>query len=382
MPKIPVNEPAISKNALKYVTNCIKTGWISSAGSYLNEFEEKFAKFLGVKQAITTTNGTTALHLALLALGIKKGDEVILPSHTMMSSAAAIVYTGATPVLVDVEPDTWNMDIRQIEEKINKRTKVIMPVHIYGHPVDMDPVVTLAKKYHLYIVEDAAESIGAEYKGKLTGTIGDIGCFSFYANKIITTGEGGMVATNNDKIAKHARLLKDLAHSPQKRFLHKEIGFNFRMTNMQAALGVAQLEEIKKYIQKKRRMADTYNKELSEIKGLTLPIERSWAKNVYWMYGIMVEKEFGITRDEFMKRLYQKGIETRTFFIPMHRQPALRRLGLFKKEKYPVSDDISRKGLYLPSGLTITVKQIRIVCKAIQNIKKEIKGNRNNVSKR
>jgi|SRR3989344_367943 len=372
MQKIPVNEPAISKNALKYVTSCIKTGWISSAGNYLKDFEEKYAKFLGVKHAITTTNGTTALHLALLALGIKKGDEVILPSHTMMSSAAAIVYTGATPVLVDVESDTWNMDVSQIEKKINKRTKVIMPVHIYGHPVDMNFVIDLAKKYQLYIVEDAAESIGAKYKGKLTGTLGDIGCFSFYANKIITTGEGGMIVTSNDKIAKHARLLKDMAHSPQKRFLHKEIGFNFRMTNIQAALGVAQLEEVNKYIQKKRWMADLYNKKLSKIKGLTLPTERGWAKNVYWMYGIMVEKEFGITRDEFMQRLYQKEIDTRTFFIPLHRQPALKRLGLFKGEKYPVSDEISRKGLYLPSGLAITEKQIRTVCITIENIKKEI----------
>ena len=372
MQKIPVNEPAISKNALKYVTSCIKTGWISSAGNYLKDFEEKYAKFLGVKHAITTTNGTTALHLALLALGIKKGDEVILPSHTMMSSAAAIVYTGATPVLVDVESDTWNMDVSQIEKKINKRTKVIMPVHIYGHPVDMNFVIDLAKKYQLYIVEDAAESIGAKYKGKLTGTLGDIGCFSFYANKIITTGEGGMIVTSNDKIAKHARLLKDMAHSPQKRFLHKEIGFNFRMTNIQAALGVAQLEEVNKYIQKKRWMADLYNKKLSKIKGLTLPTERGWAKNVYWMYGIMVEKEFGITRDEFMQRLYQKEIDTRTFFIPLHRQPALKRLGLFKGEKYPVSDEISRKGLYLPSGLAITEKQIKTVCITIENIKKEI----------
>jgi perosamine synthetase len=368
MPKIPVNEPVISKNALKYVTDCIKSGWISSAGIYLKEFEEKFAKFLGVKHAITTTNGTTSLHLAVASLNIKKGDEVILPDHTMISSAAAIVYTGATPVLVDVERDSWNMDINQIESKITKRTKAIMPVHIYGHSVDMDPVIALAKKYHLYIIEDAAESTGATYKGKLTGTIGDIGCFSFYANKIITTGEGGMMVTNNDKIAAHARLLKDMAHSPEKRFFHKEIGFNFRMTNLQAALGVAQLEEVKKYIQKKRWMAALYNKELSKIKGLTLPIEHNWAKNVYWMYGILVEKEFGISRDEFMKRLLQKGIDTRTFFIPMHRQPALKKLGLFKKEKYPVSDEISRRGLYLPSGLAITKKQIEMVCKVIKNI--------------
>ena len=375
MQRIRVNEPAISKNALKYVTDCIKTGWVSSAGKYLKDFEEKFSKFLGVRHAITTTNGTTALHLALLALGIKKGDEVILPSHTMMSSAAAIVYTGATPVLVDVERDSWNMDVSQIEKKINKRTKAIMPVHIYGHPVDMDPIIALAKKHHLSIIEDAAESTGAEYKGRLTGTLGDIGCFSFYANKIITTGEGGMMVTNNDKFANHARLLKDMAHSPQKRFLHKEIGFNFRMTNLQAALGVAQLEEVKKYIQKKRWMAALYNERLSKIKGLTLPIEHDWAKNVYWMYGMLIEKDFGISRDEFMQKLSGKGIDTRTFFIPMHRQPALRRLGLFKGERYPVSDEIGRLGLYLPSGLAITKRQIETVCRAIRDIK-------NNVQKR
>ena len=369
---IPVNQPLISKNALRYITDCIKTGWISSAGSYLKEFEKNFAEFLGIKHAITTTSGTTALHLALLTLGIKKGDEVILPSHTMMASAAAIVYTGATPVLVDVERDTWNMDVRQIESKISKNTKVIMPVHIYGHPVDMDLIMSLAKKYHLYVVEDAAESTGAEYKGKLTGTIGNIGCFSFYANKIITTGEGGMVVTNNDKIANHARILKDLAHSPKKRFLHEEIGYNFRMTNMQAALGVAQLEEVEKYIEKKQWMAALYKERLSEIEGLTLPIEHSWAKNVYWMYGILVEKEFGTPRDEFMKKLSENGIDTRTFFIPMHKQPALLKLGLFKGEKYPISDEIGLKGLYLPSGLTITKEQIEIVCKTIKDIKNDV----------
>lgn len=369
---IPVNEPLISKNAIRYVTDCLKTGWISSAGKYLKEFEKNFAEFLGIKHAITTTSGTTALHLALLALGIKKGDEVILPSHTMMASAAAIVYTGATPVLVDVERDTWNMDVKLVEKKITKKTKAIMPVHIYGHPVNMDPVIALARKYHLSMVEDAAESTGAEYKGRLTGTIGDIGCFSFYANKIITTGEGGMVVTNNDKIANHARILKDLAHSPKKRFLHEEIGYNFRMTNMQAALGVAQLEEIEKYIKKKRWMAALYKERLSKIEGLTLPVEHNWAKNVYWMYGILVEKEFGITRNEFMQKLSGKGVDTRTFFIPMHKQPALIKLGLFKGEKYPVSDEIGRRGLYLPSGLAITEEQIEIVCKAVKDIKNNV----------
>jgi perosamine synthetase len=372
MQRIPVNKPHISKNALKYVSDCVKTGWISSSGGYIKTFEEKFAKFVGTKHAITTTSGTTALHLALLAMDIKRGDEVILPSHTMMASAAAVVYTGATPVLVDAERDTWNMDVRQIEPKISKKTKAIMPVHIYGLPVDMNPILALAKKYKLYVVEDAAESTGAKYKGKMTGAIGNTGCFSFYANKIITTGEGGMVVTNSDKLAKSARLLKDLAHSPARRFLHNEIGYNYRMTNMQAALGVAQLEEVKAYIKKKERMAFLYNEKLSKIEGLSLPVENKGSTNVYWMYGVLVENSFGTTRDKFRKRLFEKGVDTRTFFVPMHRQPALKKLGLFRNEKYPISDEIGRKGLYLPSGLAITEKQIKTVCKAINDIKEEV----------
>lgn len=371
---IPVNEPHIAPNALKYVSDCIKTGWVSSAGSYLKEFEGQFAKRFGVKHAITTTNGTASLHLAIASLNITKGDEVILPSHTMMASAAAVVYTGATPVLVDVERDTWNMDVAQVEGKITKKTKAIMPVHIYGQSVDMDPLLKLAKKYNLYIVEDAAESTGGEYKGRLTGTIGDFGCFSFYANKIITTGEGGMVLTNNDELAKHARLLKDMAHSPKQRFLHEEIGFNYRMTNMQAALGLAQLEEFDKYIKIKRWMAALYNKLLSDIEGITLPVEKSWAKNVYWMYGVLIEDNFGITRDELMQELKDRGVDTRTFFVPMHRQPALLNLGLFEGEEYPVSVQISEKGLYLPSGLAITQEQIKTVCETIREISKKFHG--------
>ncbi|MBL7036449.1 DegT/DnrJ/EryC1/StrS family aminotransferase [Candidatus Microgenomates bacterium] len=369
---IPVNEPHISKNALKYVSDCVKTGWISSSGKYIKEFEKKFAKFIGVKHAITTTSGTTALHLALVSLGIKKGDEVIIPSHTMMASAAAVIYTGATPVFVDVQRDTWNMEVKKIEKLISKKTKAIMPVHIYGLPVDMDPVMALAKKYNLYVIEDAAESLGAKYNKKMTGSIGDVGCFSFYANKIITTGEGGMVVTNSDKLAGVARELKDLAHSPKRRFLHNKIGYNYRMTNMQAALGVAQLEEVKKYIEKKKWMASEYNKKLSKIEGISLPTESKKSTNVYWMYAILIEDSFGIKRDEFMKRLFEKGVDTRTFFISMHTQPAITKLGFGKHAKCSISEEIEQKGLYLPSGLAITKKQINTVCKAIYEIKKEI----------
>lgn len=369
---IPVNEPFISKNAVKYVSDCVKTGWISSSGKYIEIFEKKFAQFIGTKHAITTTSGTTALHLALISLGIKKGDEVIIPSHTMMASAAAVVYTGATPVFVDVERNTWNMDVTKVERLITKNTKAIMPVHIYGLPVDMDPIISLAKKYKLHIIEDAAESLGAKYKNKMTGSMGTFGCFSFYANKILTTGEGGMVTTNSDKLAKIARELKDLAHSSKRRFLHNKIGYNYRMTNMQAALGVAQFEEVKDYINKKEWMASIYNNKLSKIKGLSLPVQSKDSNNVYWMYGLLVENNFGINRDQLKTKLFEKGIDTRTFFVPMHKQPALKKLGFTKNSKCPISEEIGLKGLYLPSGLAITRQQINTVCNTIYEIKKEI----------
>ena len=370
---IPVNQPLISKNALKYVSDCIKTGWVSSAGTYISRFEYEFAKFVGMKHAITTTSGTSALHLSLATLGIGPHDEVIVPAHTMFACAAAVVYTGATPIVVDVERDTWNMDVSLVEAKISKRTKVIMPVHIYGHPVDMDPIIALAKKYRLTVVEDAAEAHGALYRGKMVGSIGTIGAFSFYANKIITTGEGGMVVTNNEKLAKRARSLRDLAHSPKRRFLHEEVGFNYRLTNLQAALGLAQLEEVDRFIRKKLWMAQLYNKHLSKIEGITLPPKKPWAKNVYWMYAIVVEDAFGISRDELQKKLYERGIDTRTFFIPLHRQSALKRLGLVTSDTYPVADEIAERGMYLPSGLAITKKEIEEVCDTIHEIARNVR---------
>ena len=368
---IAVNEPIIAKNAIEYVTDCLKTGWVSSAGKYISLFEEKFAQFLGVKYATTTTSGTTALQLAFLSLGIGVGDEVILPTLTMIACPYSIIYTGAKPVVVDSENDTGNIDVDLIEAKITKRTKAIMVVHLYGHPVDMDKVIRVAKKHNLYVVEDAAEAHGATYKGQKVGSLGDVGCFSFYGNKIVTTGEGGMVVTNNKDIIDRGKQLKDLAHSPSRRFLHEEIGYNFRMTNMQAALGLAQLEKIDKFLETKKEMAYLYNKSLSGIKGLTLPVEKEYAKNVYWMYSIMVEKEFGLTRDELMLRLKEKGVDTRSYFIPVHKQPALTKRGLFVNEVYPVAEELSEKGLYLPSGLAITNKQIEEVCTKVKDILNE-----------
>lgn len=371
---IPVNQPLISKNAEKYVLDSIKSGWISSGGRYINLFEESFAKFIGIKYAVTTTSGTSALHLSLAALGISKGMEVIIPDLTIISCALAVIYTGATPVVVDVDPKTGNIDPAKIEAKITKKTKAIMVVHLYGQPAQMKQIVNLAKKHGLYLIEDAAEAHGAEYRGKLVGGIGDVGCFSFYGNKIITCGEGGMVVTNNKKIYQRLKSLKDLAHSPQKRFLHHQIGFNYRMTNLQAALGLAQLEEVEKYIFQKRWMASQYNKLLKSISFLELPEEQPGTKSVYWMYAVKISQNTDwqartkFKSQNIMEHLKQNGVDTRSFFYPIHKQPALRKLGLFKNISCPVSLDLSKRGFYLPSGLAITKDQIKTVVQVLQNI--------------
>lgn len=372
---IPVNEPKIAEKSKKYILDCLKSGWVSSGGKYINAFEDAFAKYIGTRYAITTTSGTTALHLALASIGVGPGDEVIIPDLTIISCALAVIYQGATPVLIDVDPQTGNIDPTKIEEKITPKTKVLMVVHLYGHPADMQKILPIVKKRKLILLEDAAEAHGAQVqliKGngskswRKVGSIGDIGCFSFYGNKIVTTGEGGMIVTNNKKIAQKARLLKDLAHSPTRRFYHRELGYNFRMTNIQAALGLAQLEQIETYLKKKRLMAQKYAKGLSNISYLELPMEKPWAKSVYWMYAVRIKKGYKESRNTFCEKLRQHGVDTRTFFVPIHSQPVLRRMGLFKNEKYPVSDDLSKRGFYLPSGLAITNQQIKIVINEVK----------------
>jgi len=367
---IPVCEPFLSGKELEYVSDCIRSNWISSQGKYIQEFEQSFARYCGCQYGISTTSGTTALHLALASLGIGTGDEVIIPAFTMIATAFAVAYTGAKPVLVDAEPETWNMDSSQIEARITRRTKAIMPVHIYGHPCDMDPILEIARKHHLWVIEDAAEAHGAEYKGKKAGGIGDVNCFSFYANKIITTGEGGMVVTNNAGIAERARTLKDLAHSREKRFLHTDIAFNYRMTNLQAAIGLAQFEKIDDLVERRRAHAYLYNGLLKDIEGIVLPPEREWAKNVYWMYGILLEDSFGPSRDELMERLKKQGIDTRAFFIPIHQQSAFQKENLFQGESYPIAEKISQEGLYLPSGSGLSSEQIEYVCQVIKDSRK------------
>lgn len=368
--KIPIAVPNLGAKELEYVSDCVKSSWISSKGKYVTEFEEKFAEYVNAEYAIAVSNGTVALHLALATLEVGPADEVIIPTLTMIAAANAVIYTGAKLVLVDSEPTTWNIDPEEIEKKITKKTRAIMLVHLYGHPASMDTIVKIAEDYDLYVIEDGAEAHGAEYKGKKVGAIGDIGCFSFYANKIITTGEGGMVVANNKKIAERARSLGNQGYNMERRqwLIHDEIGYNYRMTNMQAAIGVAQLERIDTFIKTHRENAQLYNHLLKEVSGVTLPPEETWAKNVYWMYTVLIDKdEFGVSRDSLMRKLGKRGIDTRSIFYPIHFQPPYR--SEFEGERYPIAEDLSRKGVNLPSGNTLTKEQVNQVAEAIQSIK-------------
>ncbi len=365
---IPVNEPLIGEQERKHVMECLETGWISSEGHFIREFEEKWAAYCGMNYGVAVSNGTVALEIAVASLNLKPGDEVILPSFTIISCAQAVTYNQCIPVLVDCDPETWCMDVSQVEARITPRTRAIMPVHIYGHPVDMGPLRELAQKYHLIILEDAAEAHGGEYRGQKCGGLGDLSCFSFYANKIITTGEGGMVLTNDERQAEHLRALRNLCFRKERRFYHTELGNNFRLTNIQAAIGLAQIERIAQSIQHKRWMASAYTELLKTLEMLSLPVERPWAKNVYWMYGLVLDSSTGMDAVEFAHRLAGEGVMTRPFFLGMHEQPVFHEMGLFQGEHYPVTEHIARQGLYLPSGMTITETQIEQVCQAVRKI--------------
>ncbi|MEO0294171.1 MAG: DegT/DnrJ/EryC1/StrS family aminotransferase [candidate division WOR-3 bacterium] len=365
---IPVCEPFLNGNELKYVQDAINSNWISSSGKYVEEFEKRFSNYIGAKYTTLTTSGTAALHLALKAIGIKEGDEVIVPSFTMISCAFAVCYCGAKPVFVDCDRETWTINPSLIEEKISAKTKAIMVVHIYGHPCDMDPIFEIANKYNLLIVEDAAEALGSQYKGKKCGSLGDISCFSFFANKMITSGEGGAVVTNRKEFYDKCRYFKNLCFPLDKPriFLHDEIGFNYRMTNVQAAILLAQLEKIEIYINLRREHAIMYNERLKDIKGITLPCEKEWAFNSYWMYSILIEDDFNLTRDQLMQKLKEKGIDSRPFFIGMHRQKSLKDFGCDCSGNYPVTDEISERGLYLPSSSGLKVEEIDYICDVIR----------------
>ncbi|MDR3686670.1 MAG: DegT/DnrJ/EryC1/StrS family aminotransferase [Coriobacteriia bacterium] len=361
---IPVNEPLIGQSEMAYAKAALDEGWISSAGRYIDEFEQGFASYCGRRHGIAVANGTVALQLAVSCLNLEPGDEIIMPSFTIISCALAAIYNDAVPCLVDVEPDTWCMDVSQIEAKIGVRTRAIMPVHMYGHPVDMDAIEALAWKHGLAVVEDAAEAHGAEFDGRKCGGFGELSCFSFYANKIVTTGEGGMVLTDDDELAERARSKRNLCFQEQRRFVHEELGFNFRLTNLQAAIGVGQLERIESVVDRRREMAAAYSAGLSGLP-LQLPVERPRAKNVYWMYGVVLDDDVDFDAQEFASRLARLGVQTRPFFVGMHEQPVFHAKGLFLGESYPVTERISARGLYLPSGQAITDEQIEMVIAAV-----------------
>jgi len=357
---IPVCEPVLDGREMEYVMDCLATNWISSAGKYIRLFEEKFSQYCGMPWGVACSNCTTGLHMSMLALGIGPGDEVLIPDFTLIVSANTVIQTGARPVLVDVDPKTWCIDANLIEAKITPRTKAIMVVHMYGHPCDMEAICAIAKKHQLAVIEDCAQAHGAEVNGKKAGSLGDVACFSFYGNKILTTGEGGMVLCRDEKLAARMRTLRDQGFQ-EPRFVHEVMGFNYRLTNVQAAIGLAQVERIDDKILAKRLIGQTYNELLAGNQDFTLPYEEPWAKNVYWMYGILVEKSFGLSKDDLMVKLKTKGVDTRSFFCPMHMQPVYAgsdpRFPDISGD-YPVSKDLWNRGLYLPSGLGLTKAQM------------------------
>ena len=370
-PMIPVNEPLLGTEEKELLNRCIDTGWISSEGPFVEEFEKKIAALSDRKYGVALSSGSAALDVAVRAAEIGEGDEVIMPAFTIISPAASVVRMGGVPVLVDSDPLTWNMDISHLEEKITPRTKAIIAVHIYGLPVDMGPLLDIAKKHNLAVIEDAAEMHGQKYGGKPCGSFGDLSVFSFYPNKHITTGEGGMVVTDDGRLAEKCRSLRNLCFKPEKRFVHDELGWNYRMTNLQAALGVAQAGRLEEVVKRKRAMGRRYRAGLKDVPGLQLPLERTdYAENIYWVYGLLLKEEVPFNAEEAMARLKEKEIGTRPFFWPMHWQPVFNRLGLFRGESYPVSENLAGRGFYLPSGAALTGPEIDKVVHAVREILK------------
>jgi perosamine synthetase len=362
---ISVNEPLLTEGDYAAVMEALRSGWISGAGPHIEAFETRWAEYCGRKHGVAVANGTVALQVAIDLLGLQPGDEVIMPTFTIISCAMPVVLAGGVPVVVDSDPRTWTMDCDQVEAKITSRTRALMPVHIYGHPVDMDPLLDLAARYHLAVVEDAAEAHGAEYRGRRAGSFGTLSCFSFYANKLLTTGEGGMLLCDDDDLAERARRARNLGFQPGRRFLHSEFGSNYRLSNLQAALGLGQVDRMDDIVARKRRMGEAYTARLSELPGIELQVQQPWATSVFWMYGLVLREDTGLDAAVFADRLRRRGVETRPFFLGMHEQPVLRDRGLFEGERYPVAERIARQGLYLPSGLALSDEQITRVCDAV-----------------
>lgn len=363
MERIPVSEPAIVGNEWKYLKECVDTKWVSSEGEFVKNFEKEFAKYCGVKYALAISNGTHALHLVLLSHGIKTGDEVIVPDLTFIATANAVYYIGAKPVCCDINRETWNIDVEKIESLVTEKTKAIIPVHLYGLPCEMDEINEIAQKHGLIVVEDSAEAAGAEYKGKKAGNLGNSAIFSFYGNKIITTGEGGMITTNDAKIAERAAFLRNHAMSKERHYFHTELGYNYRMTNLQAAFGLAQLEGLDKFVGERIRIARLYSEMLAGVDGITLPAERPYSKHIFWTYSVLIEDEFGISSFELQERLRDKGIETRPFFAPISKMPFYQKFDF----NCPVCYDVSKRGISLPTFSGLTEKQIERVVNEIKN---------------
>ena len=370
-PFIPVNIPLVDGNEKKYLNECIDTGWISSEGPFVKQFEDQFANRVQRKYAIAVTNGTAALDVGIEALGIGPGDEVILPAFTIISCIGQIIRSGATPVLVDSDPLTWNMNLKQVEEKITEHTKAIMVVHIFGLPVDVESLLEIAKNKNIKIIEDAAEMHGQTYYEKPCGSFGDISTFSFYSNKLITTGEGGMLVTDDEQLAMDCRSLRNLCFQPKKRFVHERLGWNYRMTNLQAALGLAQLERLDEFVQRKRSMGKKYTQGLRVLNEVQLPLEKTdYAENIYWVFGLVLDDSIGFDAEEAIKMLGEKGIGCRPFFCPMNQQPVLREMGFFINESYPVAERLYKQGFYIPSGLALTSEHINhVINKLIEVLK-------------
>ncbi len=365
---IPVWEPVLDGNEQRYVHDCLETNWISSLGRYITRFEEAFARWCGMPHGVACSSGTAALHLSLVALGIGPGDEVIIPDFTLIVSANTVILAGAKPVLADVDPKTWCLDPRKVEEKVTARTRAIMPVHMYGHPCDMPALSDIARRHRLAVIEDCAEGHGAEIAGRKVGAFGDAGCFSFYGNKILTTGEGGMVLTRDAALAARLRLLRDQGFEPP-RFVHRVVGFNYRLTNLQAAIGLAQTEKADEKVRRKREIASWYLDLLKSEADVEVPAEAPGAKNVYWMFGVKLGPRFSQGRDAVMEELKERGVETRAFFCPMHRQPVFQDGGDPRwpdvRGDFPVSDDLWERGLYLPSGPGLTRAQAEEVAEKL-----------------
>lgn len=366
---IPVNEPLLNGNEKKYLCECIDTGWISSEGPFVKAFEQKMSATVDRKYGIAVSNGTAALEVAVQALGIGAGDEVIMPTFTIISCAMAVTKLGAVPVFVDSDFHTWNMKVDEIEAKITPRTKAIMLVHLYGLPAEVDSILALAKKYDLKVIEDAAEMHGQTYKRKPCGSFGDISTFSFYPNKHVTTGEGGMAVTNDEGLAERCRMLRNLCFRKDIRYVHDELSDNYRFTNLQAAIGLAQLEQLEEFIARKRAMGRYYTEQLKDIDGLILPIEKTGdAENIYWVYGILLDRQIPADNREIQRLLAEEGIGSRTFFWCMHEQPVYQKQGLFQNETYPNAEYLARKGFYIPSGLALTPEQMERVVAGVHRV--------------